>query len=34
LASESYSYLDRSVNIFDRIHQAYRAKNKTGHVGL
>lgn len=34
LASESYSYLDKTVNIFDRIHQAYQAKSKTGHVGL
>jgi len=34
LASESYSYLDKSVNIFDRVHQAYQAKSKTGRVGL
>jgi len=34
LASEGYSYLDKSVNIFDRVHQAYQGKSKTGHVGL
>ncbi|MFN7685977.1 MAG: hypothetical protein ACK5QT_11270 [Oligoflexia bacterium] len=29
-----YSYLDRSVNIFERIHKAYQAKNRSGRVGI
>lgn len=33
-ASEPYSFLDKSVNIFDRIHKAYQAKSKSGRVGI
>ncbi len=32
LASEPYSYLDKNVNIFDRIHQAYQVKSKAGRL--
>ena len=34
-ASEApYSFLDKSVNIFQRVHQAYQQKAKTGRVAL
>ncbi|MBU6376099.1 MAG: hypothetical protein KGQ59_08895, partial [Bdellovibrionales bacterium] len=29
-----YSFLDKSVNIFQRVHQAYQSKAKAGRVAL
>ena len=29
-----YSFLDKSVNIFQRVHQAYQQKAKAGRVAL
>ncbi len=34
LAGETASYLDRNVNIFQRVHETYQAKNKKGQVGI
>ncbi|MEN9724464.1 MAG: hypothetical protein RJB38_2450 [Pseudomonadota bacterium] len=33
-AGEPYSFLDKSVNIFQRVHQAYQSKAKAGRVAL
>jgi hypothetical protein len=33
-AADNYSLLDRNVNIFDRIHQAYQTKSKMGRIGI